>query len=283
LAGKSRAQLSGNSLSDATVQYFFDEDARKFDSDRWTSGADARHDFEATINALGRSLAASREGAASAGPILDLGSGTGTLMRQAALAFPDLLSATRFSVDFSWNMLARCNPAGGGGHLESLPVLASMDSLPFQSSSFSIVILSHVLEYSRRLDLVLAEVDRVMAPRGTLIVITKNRRALGWRCFKWMTELVRLNPVPPQYWRTAKEIQVATGFEILDSFTVENRIPTRANSVNDAFRGELTHEWRTAVALRMSKCLATSVFVGPLFRRWFGWHVAVVLLKPIRP
>ncbi len=93
--------------------------------------------------------------------VLDLGSGAGSF------TFPGL-AAVRADID----------PGGD--------VQADAAALPFRNASFDAVISNHSLEHIVQLDAALAEIGRVMKPRGALYIAVPDAGTLCDRIYRWV-------------------------------------------------------------------------------------------------
>jgi len=99
--------------------------------------------------------------------ILELGCGGGALLRDlAARGFTRLVG-----VDLARTALAEARRRGTPADL----VLAEAERLPFASGTFDVVIAADLIEHVDDLEAHLAEVARVLRPRGVYLVKTPNR------------------------------------------------------------------------------------------------------------
>lgn len=83
---------------------------------------------------------------------------------QIGLPNHDLLHANRIAHRFA------CDHALGSG----AAVLAEAQQLPFASASLDLVLLPHVLEFSRNPHQILREVERVLVPEGRVVITAFN-------------------------------------------------------------------------------------------------------------
>lgn len=60
------------------------------------------------------------------------------------------------------------------GRLGEVAVVSQLESLPFATASLDLVVLPHVLEFSRRPHQVLREVERVLVPEGSVVIAGFN-------------------------------------------------------------------------------------------------------------
>ena len=100
------------------------------------------------------------------GPVLDLGCGDGFV---AGLAFGRRLEA---GIDLDRAVLAEASASKA----YDLVCQASADRLPFAPASFALVYSNGALEHMERLDEVLAEVHRVLRPRGRFVFLVPSAR-----------------------------------------------------------------------------------------------------------
>ena len=113
---------------------------------------------------------------------LDAGCGTGTLSRLLAARGCDVTG-----VDASSEMIAAAHGRRAGGTLaarltfQQIPTIAS---LPFPDRSFDGALCASVLEYVPDVAQCLAEIHRVLRPRGLLLLSIPNRGSLLRRGYK---------------------------------------------------------------------------------------------------
>ncbi len=117
--------------------------------------------------------------------VLDVGCGTGDLLRAAAQRSDGLL----VGVDFAVARLAR---AAGGHRRIHLVQHDLAQPLPFASASFDVVFCTETLEHLKHPEACLAEIRRVLHPAGRLVVSVPN--ATGFFPFN------RLAPLVPGRW-----------------------------------------------------------------------------------
>lgn len=104
---------------------------------------------------------------------LDVGAGTG----ETALALAEALlgqgasAVDTTAVDLSAAMLAHAERKFHRASLQLRGQVANIESLPFPDESFDFVISAHVVEHTERPLRALAELERVLAPGGTLILM----------------------------------------------------------------------------------------------------------------
>jgi ubiquinone/menaquinone biosynthesis C-methylase UbiE len=126
--------------------------------------------------------------------VLDIGTGTGALLRE--LAASSARPETVVGVDASTRMLARARSAElpGEWRLEQ----ADARKLPFEDASFSLVFAAYVLNVLSDEDgtTVIREVHRVLVPGGRLVVVSPIAPSSRFRRpYRWLAQLLpRLLP-----------------------------------------------------------------------------------------
>ena len=98
--------------------------------------------------------------------ILDVGCGTGRLLRQARRQQP---AAVLVGVDAAWTMVAGAR-AASPPDLAIRYLHASAERLPFAAESFDLVVATMTLRHWRDSAAGIAEIDRVLARAGALVV-----------------------------------------------------------------------------------------------------------------
>ncbi len=110
--------------------------------------------------------------------VLDIGCGTGRLLRQARQQYP---SAMLVGVDAAWGMVATA-AAATAAELAIHHVRAAAERLPFASRVFDLVVATMSLRHWTDVGTGIAQIDRVLAPGGVLVVAdvfsTCRRRSL---------------------------------------------------------------------------------------------------------
>ena len=144
-------------MTDPARQY--DRAAARYDA-RWAAYV------RWTLDLLG-----ARARIAPAERVLDIGCGTGTFVRRLLDRNPDQSVA---GVDVSGGMLAEAQRKAGAAPNVRF-VQASAEALPFEASSFDVVVTASALHYARRPDAVLAEAARVLRAGGRLVVVDWDR------------------------------------------------------------------------------------------------------------
>jgi arsenite methyltransferase len=107
--------------------------------------------------------------------VLDAGCGTGLLLEQMALSVGD--NGHAFGVDFSPDMLEVANRRCQGLNNVELQQ-GSVESLDFNSDSFDVVSCTQTLLYVKQVEAALAEIHRVLKPRGRVAILETDWRGL---------------------------------------------------------------------------------------------------------
>jgi 2-polyprenyl-3-methyl-5-hydroxy-6-metoxy-1,4-benzoquinol methylase len=100
--------------------------------------------------------------------LLEIGSGLGHLVGQLEQAFDTS------AVDVNHWALVQSRPIAPRTSLQ----VASAEELPFPDGFFGLVIIKHVVEHLPSPERAIAELDRVIAPQGVLILSTPNLASL---------------------------------------------------------------------------------------------------------
>lgn len=120
--------------------------------------------------------------------ILDVGCGTGTLLKQIAKSFPD---AELYGVDSSRNMLDQARQALSNldhVHLVERAVGSrEQANLPFEPESFDLITCTNTLHYFTDPVATLQGLRRLLVPMGKLVIedYTLRRFPLPWSAFEW--------------------------------------------------------------------------------------------------
>jgi SAM-dependent methyltransferase len=100
--------------------------------------------------------------------VLDVGAGPGVYFESAARRASH---GAVIGADLSFGMAQRANRKG----IAQMMTNADVQTLPFASSTFDIVLANHMLYHVPDLDLALSEVHRVLKPTGVLIAATNSQ------------------------------------------------------------------------------------------------------------
>jgi malonyl-CoA O-methyltransferase len=145
---------------------------------RSAAAYDGRADVQRHVQE--RVLSLLDEAAPSARRVLDVGAGTGALLARLRGARPGLLPA---AVDLAPGMAAltreRLGPA-------CAVTAGDAEALPFRGGAFELIVSTSALQWLPRLEPALAEVRRVLAPGGALVLAIFGARTLhelkgAWR------------------------------------------------------------------------------------------------------
>ncbi|HLZ26054.1 MAG TPA: methyltransferase domain-containing protein [Chloroflexota bacterium] len=166
--------------------------------------------------------------AASHGPLLEVGCGTGGLLIAAARDYEQVVGV---DIAFRWLVIAarRVAEAVVTGELTAEQaariqlVCACAESLPLPDAGFDVVIGANVLEHASRQADLLAQSHRALRPRGLLFLTTVNRLSLapephvkvwgvGLLPRRWMSPFVqRVRGVPYRHIRLRSMLGLVAG------------------------------------------------------------------------
>jgi len=142
--------------------------------------------------------------------LLEIGCGLGHLVGQLEGCFET------YAVDV--NHWALCQSRTAAPH--STLQVASAEPLPFASASFGMVIIKHVVEHLHHPEKAIAEIGRVTALGGILILSTPNLASLlkPWKGERWIGYLdpTHVSLKPPAEWLRMVE---SAGFQPLRIFS----------------------------------------------------------------
>jgi 2-polyprenyl-3-methyl-5-hydroxy-6-metoxy-1,4-benzoquinol methylase len=147
----------GDGMTAADSAYFYEEFAANFDREMNSYEVGKRlrlvyDDVLGDIDLRGKRL-------------LDAGCGTGHFSRIATRRGADVTS-----MDVGPKLLAEV-----AQKCESNRVVGSVTGMPFSDRSFEVVICTEVIEHTREPRAAVAELARVLAPQGVLVLTTPNR------------------------------------------------------------------------------------------------------------
>lgn len=175
----------------------WDEHARWW-KETFTGGADPEYDRE--ILPLVR-----HEVGAGARRVLDVGTGEGQVARALAEGGPG--SRRVVGIDPSTAQLAFAAEAGGG------PVFlrATGEALPFPDGTFDAVVCCLVIEHAGDPDAVLAEMARVLAPGGRLVLLVNHPLYQGTG-----SGFIDDQILNERYWRVGPYLEESVAYEEVD-------------------------------------------------------------------
>ena len=141
--------------------------------------------------------------------LLEIGSGLGHLVGQLEGHFET------FAADVNTWALRQST---GVAH-STLHIASSAEEMPFASGMFGVVIIKHVVEHLPHPARAIAELERITAPGGILILSTPNLASLlkPWKGEKWIgyQDPTHISLKPPQEWL---ELIRQAGFDLLRVF-----------------------------------------------------------------
>ena len=142
--------------------------------------------------------------------MLEIGSGLGHLIGQLDQRFET------YATDVSQWALTQSKPIAKRTALQ----VANAEKLPFAGNTFGLVIIKHVIEHLHDPDSAIAELGRVTAPDGVLILSTPNLSSLlrPWKGEKWIgfQDPTHISLKTPSEW--LERIQRA-GFRLVRTFS----------------------------------------------------------------
>lgn len=126
--------------------------------------------------------------------LLEIGSGLGHLAAQLEDIFQT------FGMDLNHWAVKQSKSVVNASMLET----ASAQELPFADASFNVVIIKHIVEHLPNPEKAIAEIGRVTAPGGTLILATPNLSSLlkPWKGERWIgyQDPTHISLKPPEKW-----------------------------------------------------------------------------------
>lgn len=150
-----------------------ERDIDSFDRRAGSYERDWRSQFHAIV--VARSAQVALDAVADPGVVLDVGCGTGALLRTLAERLP--ASVALCGVDPAPAMLETAR-AGLGGRWGVCLALASAEHLPFRDATFDLVVSTVSFDHWADQPAGLAEVARVLQPGGRLVLV--DLFAVGW-------------------------------------------------------------------------------------------------------
>lgn len=258
------------------IKDFFENDARKFEQDRWGRRIEGIYDFTVTERVIERTLAFL---APDRRPlrVLDLGCGTGIWGQKLRSLMPDI---EYLGVDFSINMLLKAME-GDGKSLRvgtSNYILADVENLPLRGTQFDLVLCIHVLEYLLDPLNLFRQTSHLLADNGVVVIITKNRNAVLWQVIRRLSEIVQPNPLLFQRWFQVKELThmiASADLKLLDVGGVTLRPPTYVGDVNDGISQGCPQKI-SKLLCRLALPLESRSSRLSWCREFFFWHLYVI-------
>jgi 2-polyprenyl-3-methyl-5-hydroxy-6-metoxy-1,4-benzoquinol methylase len=126
--------------------------------------------------------------------LLEIGSGLGHLAGQLEDSFQTVATDVNH-----WALKESLQIASS-----TLHVVSSAEGLPFANGTFGVVIIKHVVEHLPHPERAIAEISRVTAPGGALILATPNLSSLlkPWKGARWIgyQDPTHIALKPPQEW-----------------------------------------------------------------------------------
>lgn len=166
--------------------------------------------------------------------LLEIGSGLGHLVGQLEDSFQTCAADVN-----PWALKQSLAVAGRTSHAAS-----SAEELPFADGAFGVVIIKHVVEHLPHPERAIAEIGRVTAPGGVLLLATPNLSSLlkPWKGERWIgyQDPTHISLKPPEEWL---EMIRAANFRLLrvfsDGFWDVPYIKFVPNSLQKLFFGAL--------------------------------------------
>jgi len=142
--------------------------------------------------------------------LLEIGSGLGHLVGQLENAFETVATDVNL-----WALRQSQGVACQTSH-----VAASAEGLPFNDNTFGLVVIKHVVEHLPHPEKAIAELERVIALGGVLILATPNLSSLlkPWKGGKWIgyQDPTHISLKPPAEWL---DMILNAGFSLLKVFS----------------------------------------------------------------
>lgn len=128
------------------------------------------------------------------GRLLEIGSGLGHLVGQLEDTFETSgMDINHWAVEESKSVVKKTT-------LQT----ASAEEIPFRNSAFDVVIIKHIVEHLPNPEQAIAEIGRVTAPSGILILATPNLDSLlkPWKGDRWIgyQDPTHISLLPPESW-----------------------------------------------------------------------------------
>jgi SAM-dependent methyltransferase len=166
--------------------------------------------------------------------LLEIGSGLGHLVGQLENSFKTV--ATDIN---PWALEQSKCIACHSAHVSS-----RAEDLPFSENSFGIVIIKHVVEHLEHPERAIAELGRVIAPDGVLVIATPNLSSVlkPWKGQKWIgyRDPTHISLKPPDEWvRIIREAGFKLETTFSDGFWDAPYIPVIPKAIQKLIFGSL--------------------------------------------
>ena len=166
--------------------------------------------------------------------LLEIGSGLGHLAAQLEDSFQT------FGMDLNHWAVKQSKSVVNASSLET----ASAQELPFADASFNVVIIKHIVEHLPNPEKAIAEIGRVTAPGGTLILATPNLSSLlkPWKGERWIgyQDPTHISLKPPEEWLHLIRIADFSPLHVFsDGFWDVPYIPIVPKQIQKLFFGSL--------------------------------------------
>jgi len=168
------------------------------------------------------------------GKLLEIGSGMGHLVGQLEDSFETVgIDVNHWAVKQSKTVVDKTQLQ-----------IASAGELPFNNLSFDVVIIKHIVEHLPDPEKAIAEIGRVTAPGGTLILATPNLDSLlkPWKGESWIgyQDPTHISLKPPSVWLNwTKEAGFSLKRVFADGFWDVPYIPVVPNQIQKLIFGSL--------------------------------------------
>lgn len=168
------------------------------------------------------------------GKLLEIGSGMGHLVGQLEDSFETVgIDVNHWAVKQSKTVVDKTQLQ-----------IASAGELPFNNLSFDVVIIKHIVEHLPDPEKAIAEIGRVTAPGGTLILATPNLDSLlkPWKGESWIgyQDPTHISLKPPSVWLNwTKEAGFSLKRVFADGFWDVPYIPFVPNQIQKLIFGSL--------------------------------------------
>lgn len=236
---------------------FFDDDAIKFEYERWGYIPEGVADYNETEEFIRTAVKTNIRKLNFS--CLELGSGVGTWVPFMRKLGCDVFHA----IDISEQMLLRNNADELYQHDLNYGLPSEL------TQKYDVVLAIHSLEYINQLENLLLDIKEKMNPNGCIIIVTKNKYAYIWRMLKFIADYIA-NECIVQMWRSPKEFIMAD--MKVEVYGINVRIPTVINNVNNSFRlASHPSKLRMFINDHINRYMRKTIF-NP-----FAWHMGLVI------